>query len=209
MIKLKSLISETLHNISGQTLINVDVQPEYESYFGHTFLKNWIKFLNENNSTSDTIFLYNGHETLGMVTEQDYKYWLLENGLNENVIDSAIFYDKGYAFFRYCMDSLLDEDSITNFVKFMYENDINDSRDMDRNMWAKYLRQYRKTDKTEIYDLLKCSGDCVHIPDLMKFLSKFNNLVLTGGGINECLKEVEISLKALGKKYSILNKFTY
>ena len=43
----------------------------------------------------------------------------------------------------------------------------------------------------------------------MDFLSRFNRPTLTGGGVNECLKEVEIALKALEKPYKILNKFTY
>jgi len=43
----------------------------------------------------------------------------------------------------------------------------------------------------------------------MEFISKFNNIVLTGGGINECLKEVEIALLALDKPFNILKQYTY
>ena len=34
-------------------------------------------------------------------------------------------------------------------------------------------------------------------------------LMLTGGGINECLKEVEIALLALDKPYNVLTQYTY
>ena len=125
-------------------------------------------------------------------------------------LDVCTFYDKGYAFFRYCMDNSLDDRVIANFVRFMYDNDIRDSRDMDREMWAKYLRQYRRTDKKEAYDLLKVSDDCVHIPDLMDFLRRYSSgILLTGGGVNECLKEVEIALLALNKSYSLYKPFVY
>jgi len=207
MDTLKNMINE--QSFSGKIIINVDIQPEYS---GGMFFKpyEWCEWLNNvDGEASRIIFLYNGTDTLGMTSEDDYKHWLIENALDESVLDTAIFYDKGYAFFRYCMDNSIDEDAVANFVRFMYENDIRDSRDMDREAWAKYLRQYRRTDKREVYTLLQASGDCVHIPDLMDFLKRYNNIVLTGGGVNECLKEVEIALKALNKPYSTFSKFTY
>jgi hypothetical protein len=134
----------------------------------------------------------------------------VENGLNPEYIDSCRFYDKGYAFFRYCMDRGADQNSIVNFVKFLYENDIRDSREMTRELWVKYLKLHRKTDKKEIYNLIKHSEDCIYIPDLMDYLRSFrNNILLTGGGIHECLKEVEIALLALNYNYTIYNEFTY
>ena len=107
------------------------------------------------------------------------------------------------------MDSDVDEDATVNFVRFMYQNDITDSRELTRDMWAKYLREHRKLDRKQVYELLKEADDCVHIPDLMEFLKSQSNIVLIGGGINECLKEVEIALKALNKSYSVDSKFTY
>lgn len=205
-MKLSELISD--QTISG-TFISVDIQPEYEKGFGFS-IEEFTSFLNEiNDSVDNLVFLYNGAESLGMILENQYKFWLYENGLREDVLDGSIFYDKGYAFFRYCMDEGLDVDVIANFVRFMYQNDIHDSRDMNREMWAKYLREYRKTDRKEVYELLKVSSDCVHIPDLMDFIKKYNHITLTGGGVNECLKEVEIALKALRKPYKIYSKFIY
>jgi hypothetical protein len=43
----------------------------------------------------------------------------------------------------------------------------------------------------------------------MDFLKRYNNIVLSGGGINECLKEVEIALKALKKPYQVDKNYTY
>lgn len=207
MRSLKNIMSE--QSFSGKTFISVDIQPEYESSFGFKAY-HFTSFLSEVYvDVNRIVFLYNGADTLGMISESDYKMWLMENELSEEIVESSVFYDKGYAYFRYCMDSGIDEDSVANFVRFMYENDIRDSRDLDRNVWAQYLRQYRRTDRKEVYDLLKTSGDSVHIPDLMDFIKRFNNIVLTGGGVNECLKEVEIALKALNKPYTVYSKFTY
>ena len=205
-MKLKSLIE---NKFQGKTIINVDIQPEYQKHFSFNF-NNWIHFLNENIEVVDNmVFLYNGSDTLDMISKNDYMLWLIENGVSEDVIEQSQFYDKGYAFFRYCIDKNVNEDATVNFVRFMYNNDIRDSRDMTREMWAKYLREYRKLDKKEVYELLKESGDCVHIPDLMDYLKKYSSIFLTGGSINECLKEVEIALKALNKNYSVITEFTY
>lgn len=206
MIKLKSLLTE---NISGKSLINVDIQPEYEGHFSFRKEK-WAEFLNRSyNEVGNMVFLYNGKETLGMVSEDTYKYWLYDCGVSEEVVDGSRFYDKGYAFFRYCMDIGASEDAIANFVRFMYDNNIHDSREMNREMWAKYLREYRRTDRKEIMQLLRHQDDMIYIPDLMDFLKRYSGIVLTGGGINECLKEVEIALMALRKNYETLNEFTY
>jgi hypothetical protein len=127
-------------NVSGQTLINVDIQPEYKSSFSFS-LEKWIDFLNKNyDNVNNIVFLYNGKETLGMIGETDYKMWLFENGLNDDVLDGSTFYDKGYAFFRYCMDNYIDEDDIVDFVKFMVRNNINDSRDMTKELWKEYAK---------------------------------------------------------------------
>jgi hypothetical protein len=205
MIKLHNLVKESV----GRTYIPVDIQPEYKQAF--TFdISEFTDYINSivYDSLGSVIFLFNGPD-LGFPDEGEYKSWLVEEGLDEEVLDSITFYDKGYAFFRYCMDSGIDEESTTNMVRFMYENDINDSRDMTRDMWAKYLREYRHTDRKEVYDLLKHSDDMINIPDLMQFLKKQRNITITGGGIDECLKEVEIALKALRIPYITDAKFIY
>jgi hypothetical protein len=43
----------------------------------------------------------------------------------------------------------------------------------------------------------------------MDELRGYRGVVLCGGGINECLKEVEIALDALGTQYTTLTKYTY
>lgn len=207
-INLQGKLTES-SGVAGKTFIVVDIQPEYEKSIW--FLPKLVNYINQNyEAMGRVVFLYNGAETLGMIDESSYKIWWIENGLDETIVDQSDFYDKGYAFFRYCMDaSSMSEETIGNFVRFMYENNIRDSREMTRDMWAKYLREYRRTDRKEAFNLLHHAQDCVNVPDLMDYLKRFNNLLLCGGGVNECLKEVEIALLALRKPYDVDSQFTY
>lgn len=206
-IKVKKYISESV-NISNQTIISVDIQPEYMN--GITFdIGEWVNFIEQAyKNNNKLIFLYNGSETVGGVTESEYISWLDDLGLDEEILDYIVFYDKGYAFFRYCMDSGIDEDNITNLVKFMINNNINDSRDINKEMWDEYMDE-TNSGSEDVRDLLEIAGDMINIPELMDFLGNYNNIYLMGGGIDECLKEVEIALKSLDKDYKIINKFIY
>jgi hypothetical protein len=200
LIKESRILTESI-SLIGKTLINVDIQPEYESAIH--FLPQWVKFLNKTNAS--IIFLYNGGQ-MGMISESEYAHWLFQLGVKERVLNSSQFYDKGYAYFRYCIDSAINEDEIVSLIKFMIHKNINDSRDLDEEFWDDFVETYPYED---IRDLLEFSDDMINIPDLMDFLKYKNNIVLTGGGIYECLKEVEIALMALDKSYQILNEFTY
>lgn len=193
--------------LEGKTIINVDIQPEYENYINFN-LNEWVHFINQNAESNNIIFLYNGYDSLGMIEETSYQNWLFDLGIDEDVISNATFYDKGYAFFRYCMDYGIDQDNIVDFIKYMIRHNINDSRDIDEEMWNGYMKETNHTQQ-DVRDLLESADDMIYIPDLMDFLKRYSNIVLTGGGISECLKEVEIALLALGKNYNILSEFTY
>jgi len=215
---IKRLIRENLNNpkkkrlifessVTGKTIINVDIQPEYEKWVSFN-LSEWVNFINKSAKSNKIVFLYNGEETLGMVNINDYKMWLLDLGVDEDVIRNSTFYDKGYAFFRYCMDSGIAEYDVVQLVKFMIAKGINDSREIDEDMWNQFMEETGNSYE-DIRGLLENADDMISIPDLMSFIENYSNIVLTGGGIDECLKEVEIALLALGKPFNILDEFTY
>ena len=192
--------------VANKQLAVIDIQPEYIDGF-RSFLNDFIRFLNQNyNKLSRLTFFYNGADTLGMISESDYRMWWFENGLNEEILDSARFYDKGYAFFRYCIDNDIEHTTTSNLIKFMISKNVNDSRELDKKFWNEFVKKFG--DK-HIRELLEFADDCIHIPDLMDELQNYNNIVICGGGVNECLKEVEIALDALEKPYNVLTKFTY
>lgn len=214
MRKSKIQLFEQIHRIheisninpvSGKNLVVVDIQPEYMG--GINFLGEFVEFLNDNyDEISSITFLYNGYDTLGMVREDDYKMWWVDYGLDESIVYESRFYDKGYAFFRYCIDSDIDDDTTTNLVRMMIEKDIDNSRKLDEEFWDEFIERYGDND---VRELLEFADDCINIPDLMEYLSNYNNIVLVGGGIDECLKEVEIALNALVKPYTTIPKFIY
>jgi hypothetical protein len=194
------------NNVNGKHLVVVDIQPEYENYISFDLFE-FIEFINENyDNLSNLTFLYNGYDTIGMIEENEYRSWLLSLGLDERVVYNAKFYDKGYAFFRNCMDQSSVESTI-ELVKFMYNNDIHDSREIDEEFWNKFINNYKgEEDLNHLKDL---SEDAIFIPDVMEELKTYNNIIICGGGVNECLKEIEIALISLGKSYNTLDEFTY
>lgn len=193
--------------VAGADLISIDVQSEYENYFGFDAYSFGNMINDSNESLSSLTFLFNGPD-MGFSSEEEYRWWLIENcGIDEEITAAAYFYDKGYAFFRYCMDEGIDDDELVDLVKFMMRHNVNDSREIDKNMWTAFMKEYGYND---IHDLLEPAEDMINIPDLMEFLQRYNGkMVICGGGINECLKEVEIALMAINKNYNILTKFTY
>jgi hypothetical protein len=204
--KISLFINESI--LAGKTIINVDIQPEYSKYINFN-LNEWVHFINENGDKNKIIFLFNGYDTLGMVTEEEYKMWLYDLGIDEDIIyDKAIFYDKGYAFFRYCIDNSIDDDNLVDLIKYMVDHNITDSRDIDSDMWDNYMGETGH-DQQDVRELLENAGDMINIPDLMDFLIRYNNITLLGGGISECLKEVELALLALGKDFNIMKKYCY
>lgn len=189
-------------------LLVVDVQPEYENAFGFS-VDEFCTVMDElhDRGTRLTI-LYNGEDTLGMISEQDYRMWLLDNGMSEDLAFSISMYDKGYAFFRYCIDEGIDEGQIVQLVKEMMAMDVNDSRDLDEQFWTTFVERHGHKD---IRELMEFSDDCISIPDLMDELRSqvSSGVYLTGGGLQECFKEVEIALQALDISYKVYTKFTY
>ncbi len=214
MIKLQNILKRRLmkesriveaDSFKGKDIISVDIQQEYQSYF--TFKTgDWGRFLTKNWEGNNIVFLYNG-ESMGMTNEGAYKDWLL-NYIDYELLDSATYYDKGYAYFRFCMDEGIDDELTVKFVRFMMANGINDSRDLDKEAWNRFVKE-TGANAQDIRDLLETADDMINVPDLMEELKRYSNPLLMGGGINECLKEVELALMALNKPYTIYKKFTY
>lgn len=191
--KLNEYKQYIIESNNTQYILCVDIQPEYEKFI--TFdLDDFIEYLNT--TQHKIIFLYNGYDTLGMIKESEYISWLFELGLNEDVIDNSTFYDKGYAFFRSCIDYNIDEDHIIDYINFLKQNNINTNDDMDDNMWNDFIEQYGHE---ELKDVVEENG--FFIPDVFDFIDNYNNIELIGGSKTECLLEIDIILRTLNKTY--------
>jgi hypothetical protein len=196
-------------NYNNRVIFSIDIQPAYEQYIGREMIRNFINFLNKNYSTNKIVLFYNG-DSMGFETESEYIHWLYEKGADEECLESIKFYDKGYAFFRDCMDSNIDHSDIIALVRFMYKNTINDARDLNKSKWNQFKKENDLTSE-EIIDFLSTERGYIHIPELMDFINDMsvNNVILFGGGRKECLKEVQIALDALNINYEKLEQLIY
>lgn len=209
MIKLKEILNE------GSNLVVVDIQPEYEK--GFTFgTGEFVDYL-LNNDYDMIYYLYNGIDTVGGISKEELKDWIMQHSDYSDEIyeklDQMDFYDKGYAFFRYCIDEGISDDNIVALVKFMIEKNVNDSRYLDEEFWNEFVERYKEyldLEPQDVRDLLELSDDMINIPDLMDFLKKIRGpITLVGGGLEECLKEVIIALQVLNKPYKIDDDWIY
>jgi hypothetical protein len=206
MIKLFEKYSQL--DVKGKTLLIVDIQPAYQRWISFSMFS-FIQFINKNyDKFNKIIFFFNGPE-MGYENEYDYKTWLYEHEIDEEVFDYANFYDKGYNFFRTCIDAGIYEEDTVKFLKFMLNKNIHDSRYIEKKDWIEFVKLH--PDAIILRDLLEGSEDCIWIPDLIDYIEDNvdDDILLCGGHATECLKEVEIALLVLNKNYQILKEFTY
>lgn len=115
---------------------------------------------------------------------------------------------KEYAFFRDLMDAGVDDEFIVELVRLMMKHKICDARDIAE---SEHAAEFEKLfARNQFY--LSFDNYGFHIPeDLVESLRSYvrAGVTLVGGGLNECLKEVELLLCALDIKYSVLSSCTY
>jgi len=191
--------------VSKGGLVVVDIQPEYESNTSFD-IGDMLRIAAEDYSR--VLFLFNGEDTLGMVSESDLKNFYFEKlDYDEEAFDGLLskstFFDKGYGFFRDVMDSdvCFDRSSIVKIVKHMIDNDIQDIRELEE-------EDIEAIDVSELLiDDLEDYG--FWVPDLAVELPKWSGSDLAGGARNECMAEVEILGAAQGLSFNHIDQFIY
>ena len=202
------IVEYLLEGTTKKELVIVDIQPDYKKYI--TFnMGSFVDFLNKSYKKYERIlYLYNGRETVGLDDQGSITEWLVEYGLDEEVLNIVEFYDKGYAFLRNAMDQGINEDEIVHLLEYMSSNDLNDSRDLDEDNWIEFSRSYPKD--VDIKEYLQDNDDSINIPDVLERIKYIkNNFQICGGGKTECLAEVLILIKLCKKRYSLLPQFVY
>ena len=190
---------------SKGSLVVVDIQPEYESNTPFD-IGDMLRTAAEDYSR--VLFLFNGEDTLGMVSESALKNFYFEKlDYDEEVFDELLskseFFDKGYGFFRDVMDSSVcfDRTSIVKIVKHMIDNDIQDIRDLEEeDVEAIGVNEL-------LFDDLEDYG--FWVPELSETLPSWSGSDLAGGARNECMAEVEILGTAQGLSFNHVNRFIY
>lgn len=202
-IDLQTIISDSiLEEKRTRDVIVVDVQPMYE---------NWIKFdldafSNFLLKNRRILFFYNGPMTVGEDTKETIIEWLYEHAESEELYnklmsDDTIWIDKGYGFFRSWMDEGVDAGFLQKAVRFMMEQGVYDSRDIENDEWEERFPE----DFTD-----NLIHDSINLPDIsIGDLKTWSGSYITGGGSQECLKEVQILMNAFNIKYTEVADFIF
>tara|TARA_R100000808_G_scaffold24984_2_gene60194 strand:+ start:210 stop:1235 length:1026 start_codon:yes stop_codon:yes gene_type:complete len=190
---------------SKGSLVVVDIQPEYESNTPFD-IGDMLREAAENYSR--VLFLYNGEDTLGMISESALKDFYFEKldwdeETYDELLSKSTFFDKGYGFFRDVMDSSVcfDRSSIVEIVKYMIDKDIRDIQELEEEDVEAIGVSELLFDELEDYGFW--------VPDLEDELPKWNGADLVGGARNECMAEVEILGEAQGLGFNQVDEFIY
>jgi hypothetical protein len=191
------------------SLISVDIQPSYASSI--YWLDDYIQYLAD--FDGPILYLFNGQD-LGMEDTRKVQDWLLYHAVDildveqlekfqYKVLNEIEFVEKGYAFFRETMEAGWDDLDMISLAKYMRQNRIQDARDLDFDE----LREQGILDDDQVDDLE--SGYLFYIPETIEAVQGWGGSILVGGGINECLAEVELLMEILDEPYTVDSRFTY
>ena len=139
--------------------------------------------------------------------EDPFDMWdeMVEEFYSEN-FQPKIF-TKEYAFFRSLMDEGYSDELIVELGKLMRKYNLTDAREISESDFYEIFN--------ELFESHGVNIDFEELPfylphDLLENLDKLpNNVTIVGGGVNECLKEVELVMQILDKPYAINHQYCY
>lgn len=142
--------------------------------------------------------LYNGRDS-GLTDDDEFD--VSEFLFGKNGSQRARYFDKGYAFFRDLMDTGVDEDFLIELARHLLSLGLNDARELDdEDPFIVQLRDEHGYEKDDIG---------FFIPELARRLQNIGPVAVLGGGVNECLAEVLILLKAMRVPFTVVDEFVY
>lgn len=117
--------------------------------------------------------------------------------------------DKGYGYLRAWMDSGVEESIIIKVIREMYQQRVNDSRELfggedDKN----YVKQMDELVGTDAWHDMYSDNLNVEWTSVAQ-LKEFNGAYIVGGGRDECLREVELLMNAFNIKYKRIDSLVY
>jgi hypothetical protein len=203
---MKTLIQALHQVIAGRQLVIIDVQKCFE-----TSEKIVDDILDYAKGFDDIVYIY---DTL--IIEDDpsgagvqfYDMFKKMKDSGAHVRMEKVV--KQFGFLRNAMDTI-SEEGMVEILEFMLANEIGDSRSIedDETIHEVWMKEVESSD-TDVK--LWRPDESVHIPDdLLESLENkvSNRPILVGGGKDQCLQEVYLLLKAMGKNPEINEKYTY
>jgi hypothetical protein len=194
-------IREIIVEARYSSTIVVDVQPAYSRFI--KFTPELMQFLN----TQKRILMLVNSDEEGYTNDSitDIKeYWESNGFANWNAVKLI---DKGYGYLRSWMDQGIPENIIIKTIREMYQQRVNDSR---------VLFQHNENPEEDFKKFIGFNFEDWMLDDSisvdwisLKLLKSFSGSYITGGGCNECLKEVELLMSAFNIRSKRISKFIF
>ncbi len=211
--QLKSIIKEVIEESliqesSSEPLIVVDIQPAHANYI--TFdLDEYVEYINS--YTGDIYYVFNGEE-LGYEGVGELTDWLYDIGINEEAIDNFTFIEKSYGFIRDAMDRGVDQAEIISILKYMDDNGVQSIEELieDKGIDTVISDLGFSPEEQDYLEDVEDGSLAFYFPSVIDEIKDLPDAgIIIGGGKKECLLEIELLLKALGKSYKRNNEFVY
>lgn len=188
----------------NKPLLIVDCQPAYHQLCS-PIMKDLCKFIN--GQTGKIGILFNGQLDEGTNSKQDVIDYFIKFGLDDTKINSIIWIEKNYGFFRNWIDAGFSRKVIIEVFKEMNRLGKRKSSDLD----SEWLDSITPPEVIDYYGRKLSTFDDIKFPDLVSIsiLKKFNNCYICGGVREQCLEEIEIIMNTFNIKYTEINKFIY
>ena len=193
-------MTDILTEARTNSVILVDFQEGYKNAGGYdSAIGNAVAYINK--KQPQVTAFYNGAD-VGFDDQPDDIMWhYMEHGLDEDLAHLFTFKEKSYAWLRSWMDQGVDHSTIIKVVRYLVVNDMNDSRDIDEEVFLELVGE----DGGEwMFD------DGIYIPDInIGTLKSLSGSLLGGGGEHECLKEMELLMYAFNIRYKRVGNWVY
>ena len=196
----------------GKPIVCVDVQPAYSGMMDGDedyVFEQAIRFVNDSRAPC-LMFVNAEQEGLTSDTIADVKMYWEDSGFEPENWGRVEVYDKGYGYLRAWMDIGIGENHIIRVIREMYNQKINDSRELfggDEDKIEEFLKGAAQSVNTEPQYLV---DDPLIVGWVaLDQLKRYNNCYLIGGGRKECLKEVALLMNAFNIKYTMINDLIY
>jgi len=181
-------------------LLLVDLQPAYVGRRNVGLMERVLEHINTLPPEAPLMAMYVHDELSTDLLEDVHQFWL-DHGADEDLINRIQWVEKDYAFLRGWMDNGVDDETIIGVLQTMQGLRKKDSRDLDDAILEE-LAPHRPR-----YDPLIASD---YVYDAVRTMKHQASKWFTcGGGLQECLKEVELVLDAQKVDYAQLAHLTY
>ena len=199
-MRLKQIISESAYRRGN--VILVDFQPAYNSdQWGYRpALKKACEYINNNNV--NVVAFFNGMDVgIEDLEDEVIDHYVEEGGLDYDHAHKIQLVEKTYAFLRGWMDMGVSNRAIIQTLRYMVNNKINDSRDVEEETLQQIVGDEWKDGMVD---------DMIYLPDIdLKLLKGMSHCMIGGGGRSACLKELTILMNAFNIKYKLVNDWIY